>query len=140
MRSDDFRFSILKRAGAFALGRRGFTLLEVLVALGIFAMGVLGLMLALQATVQGATSVQRENEIRAQLESRLARLSVGPLQEFAEGTEFEGTSYGEEVLREEVTNSEATVLNGFWRVRVVARWQQEGAEQEWVASHLVYQP
>lgn len=119
---------------------RGFTLLEVLVALGIFSMGVLGLMLALQATVQGASAVQRENEIRAQLESRLARLSVGPLQEFAEAEEFEGTAYAEEVTREEVTDSEAVVLNGFWRVRVVARWQQAGQEQEWAASHLVYQP
>ncbi len=119
---------------------RGFTLLEVLVALGIFAMGVLGLMLALQATVQGASSVQRENEIRGQLESRLARLSVGPLQEFAEGDEFEGTAYAEEVTQEEVTDAEATVLTGFWRVRVEATWLQAGAEQKWAVSHLVYQP
>ncbi len=140
MRSEDFRFPIFDFRLLGGRGRRGFTLLEVLVALGIFAMGVLGLMLALQATVRGATSVQRENEIRTQLESRLARLSVGPLQEFAEGDELEGTSYAEEVIREEVTNSEAEVLNGFWRVRVVAIWQQDGTEQEWAVSHLVYQP
>lgn len=129
----------MKRLGVGSR-ERGFTLLEVLVALGIFAMGVIGLMLALEATIQGSSAVQRENEIRAQLESRLARLSVGPLQELADGEEFEGTAYDAEVTREEVTNSEAEELDGFWKVRVVARWQQAGEEQEWAVGHLVYQP
>jgi Tfp pilus assembly protein PilV len=115
-------------------------LLEVLIAVGVFAMAGLGLMIALEATVRGAGAVQRENEIRAQLESRLARLSVGPLQEVATESELEGTLYEEVVAPEEVTDAELTALEGYWKVGVTARWREAGEEQVWAVSHLAYQP
>ncbi len=117
-----------------------FTLLEVLIAVGVFAMAGLGLLIALEATVRGAGAVQRENEIRAQIESRLARLSVGPLQENATESELDGTLYREAVEREEVTDAALTRLEGFWKVGVTATWREAGVEQSWAVSHLVYQP
>ncbi len=100
----------------------------------------MGLLMALDGTVGASRAVQRENEIRAQLESRLARLSVGPLEELKDEGEFDGTLYEAEVSREEISNDEQTLLDGFWRIRVVANWREAGAEQEWAVSHLVYQP
>ncbi len=130
----------MRVGGGWLRKRGGFTLLEVLIAVGVFAMAGLGLMIALEATIRGAGAVQRENEIRAQLESRLARLSVGPLQEAGEETELEGTLYQAVVEREEVTNAELTTLEGYWKVAVTAAWREAGQEQVWTVSHLVYQP
>ncbi len=128
------------RLGDSSKARSAFTLLEILIAVGVFAMAGLGLMIALEATVRGAGTVQRENEIRAQIESRLARLSVGPLEEMADESELDGTVYDEVVAREEVTDADLTALQGYWRVGVTARWRASGQEQEWAVSHLVYQP
>jgi prepilin-type N-terminal cleavage/methylation domain-containing protein len=119
-------------------GRAGFTLLEVLLAMGIFAFAAMGLMLALGSTLDGAKATQREADVRNGLANRLARLSVGPLRAINDVDEEGGVKYRSEVSREEVTNSERTLLRGFWRLRVTADWNSPGGPQTWVVSHLIY--
>jgi prepilin-type N-terminal cleavage/methylation domain-containing protein len=118
--------------------RAGFTLLEVLMAVGIFAFAAMGLLLALGSTLDGAKATQREADVRNGLANRLARLSVGPLRAFDDEETEAGVKYRSEVSREEVTNSERTLLRGFWRLRVTADWNSSGGPQTWTVSHLIY--
>ena len=59
-------------------GRQGgFTLFEVLIALGVFAIDVVGLITALNTAMQAAIEVRERSLLRAELESQLAvRLGI----------------------------------------------------------------
>lgn len=118
--------------------RRAFTLLEVLMAVGIFALAAMGLMLALESTLDGARATQREAEVRSGLANRLARLAVGPPRAGRSEDKENGIAYRSEMDREEVTNSQRTILRGFWRLRVTAEWSTSDGPQKWTASHLIY--
>lgn len=117
-----------------------FTLLETLIALGIFSFAVLGLLFALHMTADAAVNVQREKKIRTQMENRLAKLSIPPFKESSEKNEEDGVSYAEEIRREDVKTKEKSLLQGYWRVQVKAAWEEGTAKQEWEASHLVWSP
>jgi prepilin-type N-terminal cleavage/methylation domain-containing protein len=116
----------------------GFTLFEVLIAVGIFAFAAMGLMMALDASLDGARSTQREADVRNGLENRLARYSSGPLRAGEDDEEENGVQYHAEIGREEVTKSDRTILRGFWRVRVTAKWSDSRGPQQWTLSHLLY--
>jgi prepilin-type N-terminal cleavage/methylation domain-containing protein len=118
--------------------RRAFTLLEVLIALGIFAFAALGLLLAMQSALDGASATQRDSRVRNGLQNRLASLSVGSLRPLGEDEVEDGVNYHMEVQREEVVNDEKTILRGFWRISVRAEWKAGSEPQVWEASHLVY--
>jgi prepilin-type N-terminal cleavage/methylation domain-containing protein len=117
---------------------RGFTLFEVLIAVGIFAFAAMGLMMALDASLDGARSTQREADVRSGLENRLSRYSSGPLRAGEDDEDENGVHYHAEIGREEVTKSDRTILRGFWRIRVTAKWSDSRGAQEWSLSHLLY--
>ncbi len=119
-------------------GRRAFTLLEVLMAVGIFAFAAMGLLIALESALDGAKATQAEARVRDGLANRLARLSVGPMRALEDDESEKGVKYHIVVGREEVTNGERSVLRGFWRVRVTAQWDAPSGAQTWTASHLLY--
>ena len=52
--------------------RRGFTLFEVLIALGVFAIAVTGLVIGLQSTLDAALTARQRALARFVIESRLA--------------------------------------------------------------------
>lgn len=120
--------------------RNAFTLLEVLVASGIFCFAVLGLLFGMHVAVDAAHSVQVQKAVRSRMESRLARLSVPPLREYHGKSEQDGVAYSEEIVREEVRAEGVPDVRGYWRVRVEARWKENGLEQNWEASHLAWSP
>lgn len=117
---------------------KGFTLLEVLIALGIFAIAGIGLLIALDSAVDAARYTQRDGEVRNGLENRMARLSVGRLRPFTNEETIGGVTFREEVAREELVNEDQVKLPGFWRLSVSAEWTDDGGEQTWDASHLVF--
>ena len=59
--------------------RSGFTLLEVLVALGMFVLAVGGLAVALDRSFAASNLLRRDDEIRQQLESHLDEVMILPL-------------------------------------------------------------
>lgn len=118
--------------------RRGFTLLEVLMAVGIFAFAAIGLLIALEGTLDGARLTQREAEVRQGLANRMARLSVGPIRPVNDKDVENGVTYTVRVEREEVTNASETLLRGFWRFTARAEWSTSSGPQDWTISHLVY--
>lgn len=107
-------------------------------AVGIFAFAAIGLLMALDGTLDGARVTQREAEVRNGLANRMARLSVGPARPVNDRDVENGVTYAVEAEREEVTNANQTLLRGFWRFKVTATWATSTGPQEWTISHLVY--
>jgi prepilin-type N-terminal cleavage/methylation domain-containing protein len=122
------------------LSREAFTLLEVLVAMGIFALAVLGLLHALNVTVDTARDIARQKEIRRNVESRMARLSGVTLNPFSATTENAGVRYTEEVRPEPIKSQNLTVIPGYWIVKVRADWRDGADERNWSVSHLIWNP
>ena len=59
--------------------RSGFTLFEVLIALAVFMMAVIGIATALNTAIQNALEVRQRSMLRAELESQLAIRMGDPL-------------------------------------------------------------
>ncbi|HEY8903169.1 MAG TPA: type II secretion system protein [Chthoniobacterales bacterium] len=117
---------------------RAFTLLEVLVAVGVFAFAALGLLGALESALDGARATQQQSMVREGLSNRLASLSVGSLRPLQNDDTENGVAYHEKVDREEVQNADGVILRGFWRISVKADWSDSRGPQSWTVSHLVY--
>jgi type II secretory pathway pseudopilin PulG len=113
-------------------------LLEVLVAVGVFALAALGLLGALESALDGARATQKASMVREGLSNRLASLSVGSLRPLQNDDTENGVTYHEKVDREEVQNADGVILRGFWRISVSAAWPDTGGPQTWTVSHLVY--
>lgn len=122
------------------MNTRGFTILEVMAAVAIFCIAVLGLLLALQTTVDASRQVQRQKAIRSELQNRLARLSLPPFKEFRNETSTHGVNYQEEIRPEVVAARDSSAVSGFWRILVKAEWNDGGQPLTWEASHLAYAP
>ncbi|WP_265595073.1 prepilin-type N-terminal cleavage/methylation domain-containing protein [Haloferula sp. BvORR071] len=130
---------------------RGFLLLEVLLALAVFAIAVTGFVMALNQTADLATVTQRELRITRLLESALAKAMSQPVLE--EGTTSEAVgemeAQGMEIettveMMPEIENEDGQMLQEMYRIEVAARWFENGVSQEqtaetWRYSRL-YQP
>lgn len=62
------------------VGRDGFTLFEVLIALGVFMIAVTGLVIAINTSLQVILEVRQRSYSREMLESRLALCQADPPQ------------------------------------------------------------
>ncbi len=127
-------------------------LLEVLLALGVFAIAVTGFVVALQKTGDLASATQRRLKITRILESALIKaMSVPVLEEGKEsesvaemaneGMEIETTV---EPMDQKFQNEDGQDLQEMFRIEVVAHWFENGEPQEemaetWRYSRL-YQP
>ena len=58
--------------------KSGFTLLEVLLALGVFALAAVGLVIAIDTALRAALTVRERSMARRELESRLAYCLADP--------------------------------------------------------------
>jgi prepilin-type N-terminal cleavage/methylation domain-containing protein len=122
--------------------RRGFTLVEALVALGVFAFAVMGFMLAFESALQAAREVRREALIRQILEDRIAWLEHAPLTPTENRIEgpLPGMIIREVISPEEMLDEERTILIGFWRMRVLVEWPGSTGTETLEAGFLRYGP
>lgn len=109
-------------------------------ALGIFALAVVGLLAALDTALDSAREIRNESRIRAELNSRLAMLETEPPQELSRVVESTNSNvkFTESMTPEVVIGSEKQQLAGFWRVRIVAEWPYKNQTQKQEASFLRY--
>ncbi len=131
--------------------RRGFLLLEVLLALGVFGIAATGFAMALDRTADLATLAQRKVKITRLLESALAEAMSYPVLE--EGV----TSVAVEEMVEadlqidttiellpEIENEDGQLLQEMYRIEVRAVWWDNAERQEQVAEtwrySRLYQP
>lgn len=127
---------------------KGFLLLEVVLALGIFAIACTGLAVAFHRMADAATLAQSELRIIRILDSALAEQHSFPtLQEGTTTIPVEGTGIELEVVVEpieDLENKEGELLQGMFHIKITANWFASGAWQDRSAEtwryNLMYQP
>lgn len=113
--------------------RRGFLLLEMVLALGVFSMAAVGFVVALHRMSVLATSAQREMQITRILDSTLDETLSLPVLEEGE-TEVEVEDPGDTSssiklvtvveLMDEMENEEGQLLQEMYHIIVKARWME----------------
>ncbi len=123
-------------------------LLEVVMALGIFAIACTGLTIAFHRMAQTATLSQNELRITRILDSAIAeQLSFPTLEEGTTQIPIEGTDIELDVKVtpiEDLTNEEGEVLQEMYRIQITAKWfdgseWQTRSAETW-RYNLMYQP
>ena len=130
---------------------RGFLLMEVILALGIFGIAATSFAVALQKTADLADLTNRELTTTRLLQSALAEAMSYPVLE--EGTTSvtvdEMADHGMEIettveLLPEMQNEDGQMLQEMYRIEVAARWFENGVPQEQIAEtwrySRLYQP
>lgn len=131
--------------------RKGFLLMEVVLAIGVFAIAATAFAVALHRTSDLASAAQRKLKMTRILESALSEAMSYPVLE--EGTTSvaveemseQGLEIGTTVeLLPEMENEDGQLLQEMYRIEVVARWfenavRQEQSAETWRYSRL-YQP
>lgn len=123
------------------MNRHGFTLFEVLVALGVFAIAVTGLAIGLQTAVEAALSARERALARFVIESRLAAAMTDPPldgKREIDGRTNNGVSVLETFEQAELKDTNGQILPGMWKLRVTAK-PGTGAVEE-TAEILVFRP
>jgi len=114
--------------------RRGFLLLEMVLALGVFGMAATGFAVALQRMADAASLTQSELRITRILDSALDEtLSLPVLEEGKTDSQVGKT--GIELLTtitpiEDMENEDGLILQEMFRIEIQARWFANGAWQD----------
>jgi len=120
---------------------RAFTLFEVLIALGVFAVAVTGLALALQSAVDAALNARSRMLARTMIESRLASAMANPPldgRREIDGRTNKGIHVLETFEQAEIRDTNNAILPSMWRLKVTAEPARGGTKE--IAEILVYRP
>lgn len=118
--------------------KRGFLLLEMVLALGVFGIAATGFVVALHRMSDVAMLAQSEMRITRILDSALEETLSLPVLEEGETSvtvaETVGESNMELLIRisllEDLQNEDGQILQEMYRIEVLARWLQGGMWQE----------
>ena len=128
--------------------RSGFLLLEVVLALGIFAIAATGMAVAFHRMAESASLAQTEMRITRILDSALTeQLSFPTIEEGVTQIPVEGTEIELDVIiepLEELENQDGERLQQMFHIQITANWFASGAWQSRSAEtwryNLMYQP
>ena len=126
----------------FAKGNIGFTLFEVLVALGVFSIAVTGLAIALDSAVGAAFEARDRSHSRMLLESRLAAaMSDPPLngKRVIEARDNHGVRVEESLEVFEAKTTNGVAVPGLYKLTITAEFGKGRSGRE-TAEILVYKP
>lgn len=113
--------------------RRGFALLEVLLAVAVFSMAATGFVVALHKTGDIAAATQREVRITRALESALHEaLSLPDIEEGKTTLELEDSGMEIDTLIEplEIENQDGQLLQNMFRIEVTVFWLENDDWEE----------
>lgn len=128
--------------------RRGFLLLEMVLALAIFSVAVTGFVVALNKMAQTAALAQSEMKITRILDSALDEtLSIPVLEEGETNSTIEGTGIELDTtihLIDDMQNEDGQMLQEMYRIEIKAKWYDNGqwqnrAVETWRYGRM-YQP
>jgi prepilin-type N-terminal cleavage/methylation domain-containing protein len=121
---------------------RGMVLLEVLVALTVFAVVSLGLVLALHESFGAAQDRNAADQATRGLRNQLALLHGGTLAPGERDADDDGggMAYHVSVAPEPMLDQKKQPVLGVLRATVTAKWKQDGQVETRTISELVYQP
>jgi type II secretory pathway pseudopilin PulG len=128
--------------------QHGFLLMEVVIALGIFAIACTGLVVAFHRMAETATIAQEELRITRILDSALAeQLSFPTLQEGTTQIPVDGTDIELDVVVkpiEDLQTQDGQLLQEMYHIHITANWFSSGKWQSRSAEtwryNLMYQP
>lgn len=124
--------------------KKGFLLLEVVLALAVFAIACTGLTVAFHRMAGAASLAQSELRITRILDSALTEQSSMPMLE--EGVtqipiEDSDIELDVEILPiEDLENQDGELLQQMFHIRITANWYENGAWQERSAETWRYNP
>ncbi len=127
---------------------KGYLLLEMVLALGIFALVTTGFVVALQRMASASTQARDELKITRILETALNETLSLPVLEEGEMTDVAGDGKYDILAViapiEDLQNEEGLDLNDLFSIRITARWYENGDLHErevetWRYARL-YQP
>ena len=121
---------------------RGYALLDVVLAVALFALTVTGLVSVLQSINETSAELARDRMIQHQLTSLLAETKVMPVssmnsERFDEVTDITYRTYVEEM---EVDNGEGNALSDLYMLTAEAMFMESGEPQTETAKIIIYQP
>jgi type II secretion system protein I len=123
------------------MNKRGFTLFEVLIALGVFAIAVTGLLIGLQSAVEAALIARQRALARLMIESRLASaITAPPLdgKRMIDARSNNGISVLETFETIELKDTNGQIIPGMWKLKVVADFGKSDLKEQ--AEILVFRP
>jgi type II secretory pathway component PulJ len=134
----------LKSESSSCKKAKGFLLLEVVLALAVFAIACTGLTVAFNRMGSAASLAQSELRITRILDSALTeQLSLPSLEEGVTQISVEGTDMELDVIIEaieDLENQEGVLLQQMFHIEVIAKWYHNGAWQERSVETWRYSP
>lgn len=125
-----------------ARSRRGYILLEVILATMVFSIAVTGLVIAVHKTADAAEMGQNEMKVQRILKSALTEaVSLPTLEEgkISSTIEEKGMEIVTETIKlDEIKNKDDQPLQEMYKIRVTAYWIQNNQKQEISAETLRY--
>lgn len=120
----------------------GYILLELIIALSIFAIGVLGLARALNGSVEVANILNKDQRVRLGLRSFLEEVRRKPLNEMTLSTTdvASGVTYTSSIERVALTTTSGSTLNDLYNLKVVAAYSAGNEQREETVDVYVYKP
>ena len=123
------------------MNRQGFTLFEVLIALGVFAIAVTGLAISLQSAVEAALSARQRALARFVIESRLATAMTDPPldgKRTIDARANNGVAVEETFEQIELQDTNGQIIPGMWKLQVTAKFSADGTSER--AEIMVFRP
>lgn len=122
--------------------RPGYVLFEVILALTIFAVAVVGLTQSLNVSLEAAGRLNRENAIRTGLRSFIEETRRKEVADMATEARDErlGVTFSSTVEELSMKNVDGTVLNDLYVLHAKAAWGESTDTQEETVDLYVYKP
>jgi len=124
--------------------KRGFLLLEAVLAIAVFAIACTGLTMAFHRMSAAASLAQSELRITRILDSALTeQLSLPLLEEGVSQIPIEDTDIELDVVIEpieDMENQDGELLQEMFHIKIIAKWYENGAWQERSAETWRYNP
>ncbi|MFZ4764744.1 MAG: PulJ/GspJ family protein [Roseimicrobium sp.] len=118
----------------------GYLLLEIILALTIFSLAVVGLARTLNLAIQTSAILNRENDIRIGLRSFLEEVRRKPVAEMA--TSYEdarlGVTFTSTLEELSLKNASGTVLSDLYDLRAAATYEVGAEQREEAVNVWVY--
>lgn len=126
--------------GAPYVFRPGYILLELIIALSMFAIGVLGLARALNTSLDVANILNKDQRVRIGMRSFLEEMRRKPLSEMA-GSYTDvasGVTYTSAIERLALTTTRGETLSDLYDLKVIATYTAGNEQREETVDVYVY--
>ena len=132
----------MKRSNTTAGRAGGYVLFEVILALTIFAIAVVGLATALNNTIESAATMNLDNSVRIGLRSFIEEIRRKPIADMSATTIDEqlGATYSSTVETINIRGGDGTVLTDLYTLHAKAAYGEGNKEREEIVDLYVYKP